>query len=98
MDKELEVRITEDGNLESIYKDDLTDLYSDLGRVTVERASDVEFENGGWTVRCHKDPQKAIRTIDDKISVGYVGNIVSFKSRESALAKEVELFWELIGE
>lgn len=98
MDKEIEIQIDDEGNLQSIYDDQLNDLYKSLGAVRVERASDVEWEDKGWTVRCHKNPGKALRWVNEHIKVSCNGNIVHFESREEALKYEVKNFWELIGE
>lgn len=101
MKDKFELRITQDGSIESIYQDGLAEA---LGATTkdVKRASNVEFENfdgrQGWTVRSASDPQLAIRTIDgDGRFVGYEGTIVTYDSREEALEDEVMFFWELLG-
>lgn len=99
---DLEIKIDTDGNLRSIYKDELMGLYMTLGTPTVSRASDVEWEdNHGWTVRCHDKPERALRFAKDKacaIIVSTEGQIVYFSNREAALREEVAHFWELIGE
>lgn len=106
--EEIEIKIDEEGNLKSIYKDELRPLYKALGGIlSVGRASDVEWEDiewvgQGWTVRSHKNPKRALRhkkkMFKRAIIVSEEGPIVFFNSREDALACEVKHFWELIGE
>lgn len=94
---DLEFQIDEAGDVLGIYNDSLLPLYNELGTLEVHRASNVEFEDGGWSVRSHHDPKKALR-LDQKraIIVGTEGPLAVFKTREEALFFEVKNFWELI--
>lgn len=95
---EIEIKIDEEGNLKSIYRDDLIGLYNELGTVNVSRASDVEYEGKGWTVRKHSDPEIALRLENDAIIVSRVGQLIYFTTREEALKEEVKHFWEIMGD
>lgn len=95
----ISIRITRDGNVESIYKDEMLPVYDALGLSKITRASHVEFENDGWTVRAAHNPDIAIRKHPHKANaycVGRYGAIVVFQTRERALKAEVDMFWDLI--
>jgi hypothetical protein len=97
----IELQFTPDGKVRSIYKDENLPIFSKLGTVQVSRASNVEWEDGGWTVRAAHDPELAIRgtpTNDGKFKLGVskTGLILHFETRESALKTEVEFFWALL--
>ena len=98
----IRLRITADGGIDCVYDDDLVALLgAQASRVC--RASNVEWEVGsstsGWVVRSAKDSRLAIR-----LDRGTAQLVVSkreedppfyFTKRESALAEEVKMFWQL---
>lgn len=103
---EVEIVFGTDGKVRSIYKDSLQPLFHELGKVKVNRASNVEWEQTqdgkehGWTVRAAHDRELAIRCI---LTDGHYQRVVSkqgellyFNSREAALETELEHFWELL--
>jgi hypothetical protein len=96
MNKQLEIVIDESGDCTSIYDDSMNDLYKALGTAKIDRASDVEWESGGWTVRSHKNPTKALRIVDGCVTVSTEGPIAYFESREEALSSEIANFWKLL--
>lgn len=103
---EVEMVFGTDGKVRSIYKDELQPLFHDLGKVKVDRASNVEWEQSpdgkdhGWTVRAAHDRELAIRCIlaegHFKRIVSKQGELLYFNSREAALETELEHFWELL--
>lgn len=101
-DVELEIGPT--GTIRTIYKDEKLPLLHDLGKVTVKRASNVEWEEisgqSGWTVRAAHDPELAIRLVIRDCAFRQVvakeGDIAVFVSREAALESEERFFWELL--
>jgi hypothetical protein len=97
--KQLEIKIDPEGNFQSIHDDQLNELCNDLGAVSVERASNVEWESGGWTVRSHKDPQRALRLVEGCVIVSNETEapIQHFETREAAIQSELKNFWALIG-
>lgn len=104
MKNEVELKIAADGSIEGIYQDGLADA---LGAETkeVRRVSNVEFETidgrSGWVVRSTRDSQLAIRA--NPLSPNYYTvsrnkdlRLITFPTREEALAEEVKLFWGLV--
>lgn len=89
--------VSEDGTSMAIYSDERIDMFKEVGDVSIKKVSDVEWENGGWSVRSTHDPELAIRlNSQNQQVVSREGSLVIFPKRAEALDKEVELFWELI--
>lgn len=96
----IELQITPNGQIRTIYHDE-TFKYWDpiLGQSTVTRASNVEFENGYWTVRAFLDPNRAIRIGPFGglfVSQNNARPIAMFQSRTQALSEEIKHFWKLV--
>lgn len=97
--EELELMISQDGSIRTIYKDTNISLLQDIGEVTVTRASDVEWEVGkGWTVKAHHNSKLAIRK---RAAVWVVSDntqleLVYFPLRADAIEAELKHFWELL--
>lgn len=106
MDDTIELEFLPDGRMRTVYKDDRHDLYKALGKVSVHRASNVEWEKGpseeGWTVRAAHDPNLAIRAIIKdgayRRVVSRTGDLLYYLTREAALEVELMHFWELLPE
>lgn len=108
MPKELELTISPDGQIESIYSDELKTMMESAGGEVAQicRASNVEWEDlaidgkiqAGWTVRAAHDETLAIRMKDDQFVVSREATykVVAFPSREQALQFEKQFFWDLI--
>lgn len=102
--KTIQLQISEDGSIRSLYQDGIIPALEELAGAapSVSRASDVEFENGGWSVRAHHDTELAIRLVvrDGKYVrvVAKEGELAIFPNREDALEAERSLFWELLPE
>ena len=101
MKDQFEIIITKDGKLETIYQDGLPQRL-DATIEKVVRASNVEYEDiegrVGWTVRYAKDPSLALRVTDwCRCGPARTGTILTFQTREEALAEEVKHFWGLFG-
>jgi len=102
----IEFEFTPTGRVRTIYKDERQRVYHELGKLSVHRASNVEWERSkdgrdyGWTVRAAHNPKLAIRAIISggryKRVVSEEGELLYFNSREAALETEVEHFWELL--
>lgn len=96
----VEIEVTPDGTVRGIYKDELAELYGALGKMKVARASNVEWELDGWTVRAAHDPNLAIRSVIKdgayRLVVSREGELTVFVTREAALASELDHFWELL--
>ena len=88
--------IFENGQAKMIYHDEERPLMDKLGKLTVTRASNVEWEDDGWTVRSAKNPDLAIRKHKDREVVSTEGDIVKFPTREAALKAEVDAFWSIV--
>lgn len=102
MEDTVELEIAPGGVVRSLYRDQDQELMKLLGEAEVARASNVEWEKlfGGWTVRAVHNPELAIRC-HSPVSPTFVdglgsGPIVSFATREEALAAEIKHFWELL--
>lgn len=92
--------IIDGSKVEGIYQDGLADLL-DAREVLVCRASNVEWERGGWTVRSAHNPDRAIRSTmvgygQYSVSDDLSRNIIIFPTRAEALEAEVTHFQELI--
>ena|SRR5271166_3050905 len=96
--KDLEIKIDQEGNFSSIHDDTLNDLYSSLGKISIQRCSHVEWEEGGWTVRSHKNPEKALRVAQGCVIVSTESKIplAHFESREAGISAELKNFWALL--
>ena len=99
----IEFVIGSNGAIRSLYKDERLPFFERLGKLSVKRASNVEWENiegGGWTVRAAHDPELAIRIQKLpgllKRVVARTGDILVFVTREAALGAEQSHFWELL--
>lgn len=76
---EMVLNITPNGNVKSLYKDELRPVLDELGEITIpRRASDVVFEGGLWFVDEILD-NKATHRLPK-----------GFKHRKDAIAYEVE--------
>lgn len=93
------IMVFADGSAKAIYSDELMPIIRTLGPFSVRRVSTVEWEGGeagGWAVRAETNPELAIRlNKDGQQVVSTEGSIVLFPTRNEALDREVELFWEL---
>lgn len=101
MKDEFKLVIENDGTVGGVYQDGLAEAL-DAEEVRVCRASNVEWEEidgrAGWTVRAARDSEIALRTTDwCRWAPSREGTIVTFKTREEALAEEVKFFWDLLG-
>lgn len=99
MKDEFEIKVAEDGTITTIYQENLEeDLAHVLGaRVTnIERASLVEWELVGWTVRSAKNPEWAVRWEGHFPTVSFEGNIIYFATKKLALEVEEANFWKLL--
>lgn len=100
--KSIQLEIAEDGTIRTIYQDGILPLLEDLAaaKASISRASDVEWENDGWTVRAHHDTDLAIRLIVRGGAytrvVAKEGELAVFPNREDALEAERALFWQLL--
>ena len=92
----MEFRVTEDGVLQNIYSDEAAEIVNELGVVDVQRLSDVEFEDGGWTVRSHTRRELALREQCGLIGLSTEGELVKFKTRAEALENEIAVVWEIL--
>ena len=59
-----QIVIEPDGTVRGLYSDELADALRGVGPVTVERASQVEYDNGlgGWTVQVEVEPRPLVGT------------------------------------
>jgi hypothetical protein len=89
--------VFENGTAKMIYHDEEKPLMDKLGKFTVTRASHVEWEDNGWTVRSAKNPELAIRKNKGAQVVSTEGDLVKFLTREEALKAEVDAFWSIVG-
>ncbi len=94
----MSLRIDGDGDVTMIYGDDNASFMDRLGSVeTVERASHVEWADGGWTVRAAHDAELALRYDGNgNVVASREGTIATFAVRADALRAEVNAFWNLI--
>lgn len=106
MKNQFELEIGPDGTIKTIYQDGIEEFAQELGAEvsSVCRASHVEFEQAwkrrGWSVRSAKDPNFALREVDDgnaRWLPTAFGRIKLFHTREEALEEEVKFFWELLN-
>lgn len=110
MKNEVELKIGPTGTIEAIYQDGIEQFAEEMGAemATVCRASEVEWEvveypdhtEKGWSVRSAKNKLKALRVeygtqcrivCSDDANL----NIALFTSREAAIEREIQHFWEL---
>lgn len=102
--KNIQLQISEDGSIRTIYQDGVLPLLEDLAeaKASISRASDVEWEETGWTVRAHHDNELAIRLVvrDGRYCrvVAKEGELAIFPNREDALEAERAMFWQLLPE
>lgn len=94
----MSLRFDANGDVEMIYKDDAVPFMEQLGTIeTVTRASHVEWEDGGWTVRAAHDTELAVRYDDDgNLVASREGTIAVFAKRADALREEVNAIWNLV--
>jgi len=45
------ITISRSGEVKALYRDELRNLFESIGTLSVERASDVEFDSGLWYVK-----------------------------------------------
>lgn len=103
-EERVEIEVSPDGRVRSIYKDETIADLKELGTIHVGRASLVEWETiiddrtrSGWTVRAAHDTSLAIRyQLGGAHCVSKEGKIAVFASREMALEVELKFFWELL--
>ena len=101
-----EIAVGTNGMVETIYKDELADIYRKLGKVVdIKRASHIEWEDNpdgkGWTVRAAHNPRLVLRkgrTPNDLYAVSADDTlaIVYFDLRATALVAERTHFWDLL--
>ena len=91
------MRIGADGNVTMIYKDGDVPFMEQLGVIDdVDRASHVEWSEGGWTVTSAHDTTIALRYDDDgNVVAARSGELARFTERAEALRHEVAAFWNL---
>ena len=97
----MKFRVETNGDLIVMYKDDRIDFIKELGEVSVDRASHVEWSKdlGGWVVKAAHDNELALRKDNEgKIVVTNSGDLAVFLNRKEALKEEVKAFWNLIPE
>lgn len=94
----MEFELDEDGNVRSIYTDEAAQFLERSGATVkkIERASHVEWEANGWTVRAAKNTDLAIREVDGELVVSESGPLKYFKQRDEAIQAEIKHVWELI--
>lgn len=88
----IELRI-KDGAITTIYSDKTVGVLEGIGSVEVGRASQVEWEEGGWTVRSARERDLAIR---EGMEVSRFGKVFVFRTRAEALIAEHKLFFKLL--
>lgn len=107
MSDSIELQVLPTGRIRTIYKDERQVLYDALGpNWKVQRASNVEWEDGGWSVRAAHNPELAIRWALEPeedlkfhsltFGVSTEGEIVLFSTREEALLEETKAFFQLL--
>jgi hypothetical protein len=112
----IDLKVLPDGRVIFPYDDKAVSLLEEAGISVkrVERASNIEWESQGWTVRAAHDRELAVRWEPpreppegvEESRLGRVptrcvskeGPIIYFKTREGALEVEKQLFWQLIPE
>jgi|WetSurMetagenome_2_1015567.scaffolds.fasta_scaffold456720_2 hypothetical protein len=93
----VDLKVGPDGSVVGIYDDGLAEaLGAEVKGVT--RASNVEWEVDGWTVRSAVDQSLALRDVGGVVRPARhgCGPVVTFPTREAALAAEIANFWQLI--
>lgn len=103
MKEHFQIEISPEGKVKCIYQEGIEEFARAMGGdiTQVGRASHIEWENGSWVVRSAKNPDFAIRVLEEtetslKMHVSNEGKMVTFNSKAEALYWEEELFWALL--
>lgn len=105
----IELEISGDGTVRTMYDDKYVEDLREIGNelkdrenVNVERASNVEWEDGYWRVKAAHNPKLAIRIIWNykhshlEVSTNEEHEVAGFVTREAAITSEREHFWALL--
>lgn len=103
MKDKVELKISSDGTIETIYQDGIEDFAKDVGGEIAQvcRLSNVEWEEidgrKGWSVRAAHDTEIALRAQDwCRWEPSKTGTIILFPTRDEALAEEAKFVWGLM--